>query len=355
MKKIYNKIWQLAKPYYKKGRSEDIEHIKWMMKDALLVCKKEKLDDSILLPLVILHDTGYANVPKNNLFELDIRKTHMKEGEKIAKDILEEVNYSPDKIKKITHFVSVHDNWAFGKNAIYKKHKILGVFTDLDFIWMATPKGFDPVRKYLGKDKKEMIEYLENSDKLKKRPFSCESTKELYYNYLKDRKTNSSTKIYILGPQGSGKTTFAKMISKKLRIPVFSLDDIYWKKKYTIKRNETQKKKSLDKILKGKKKWIIEGLSTSFVDKAIRQAELVIWLDLNHKLLSYRVIKRQFKSMLVGSSSLSGLRKLLGEIKDYKEKKGMYKNHRDLLNFHKKKYIILSNKKDMKELLYSIK
>jgi hypothetical protein len=37
MKQIYREIWELAKPYYEKGRPMDIDHIRWMMKDAFLV------------------------------------------------------------------------------------------------------------------------------------------------------------------------------------------------------------------------------------------------------------------------------------------------------------------------------
>src|SRR3989338_850820 len=142
MKVIYSKIWQLAKPYYEKGRPMDIDHIQWMMKEAQYVCEQEKLDDSLLLPLVILHDIGYAKVPKNNPFNLNIRKAHMESGSKIAKSILVKVKYPKDKIKEIVYFVSVHDNWAFGDIEIYTKNKILGIFTDLDFIWIVTPKGF---------------------------------------------------------------------------------------------------------------------------------------------------------------------------------------------------------------------
>jgi len=49
MKNIYSKIWKLAKPYYEKGRPMDIDHIEWMMKDALLVSEKENLDDSLII------------------------------------------------------------------------------------------------------------------------------------------------------------------------------------------------------------------------------------------------------------------------------------------------------------------
>ena len=188
MKPIYQQIWKLAKPYYKKGRPMDIDHIEWMMKDALLVCKKENLDDTLLLPLVILHDVGYAEVPKDNPYNLDLRKAHMKAGKKIAKEILEKVNYPKDKIKTISYYVSVHDNWALGNNKIYQKDVILGTFTDLDFIWMTTKKGFPAISKILKKNKKEMVKYIENNEKLVERPFATKTVKELFQKYLQQRK-----------------------------------------------------------------------------------------------------------------------------------------------------------------------
>ena len=189
MKPIYQQIWKLAKPYYQKGRPMDIDHIEWMMKDALLVCEKEKLDDSLLLPLVILHDVGYAEVPKDNPFNLDLRKAHMKAGKKIAKEILEKVNYPKEKIKKISYYVSVHDNWALGDLKIYED-PILNIFKDLDFIWIATEKGFPAVMKILGKNKKEMWDYVmaEPIPVYGKKPFANRTTELLYKNYLKARK-----------------------------------------------------------------------------------------------------------------------------------------------------------------------
>ena len=187
MKQIYEEIWKLAKPYYVKGRLMDIDHIKWMMKDASIVCQKENLDDSLLLPLVILHDVGYSEVPKDNPFKLNLRKAHMKAGAKIARRILEQLNYPKDKIEKVEHYISVHDNWALGDNEIYKKDKILGVFNDLDFMWAATSKGFPAVMKILNKNRQETLEFLYTDDKQKLRPFSTKTTKDLYGKYLEDR------------------------------------------------------------------------------------------------------------------------------------------------------------------------
>lgn len=188
MKNIYSKIWQLARPYYERGRPMDIAHIEWMMAEAESVCKKESIDDTLLLPLVILHDVGYANVPKDNPFNLDLRKTHMAEGEKIAKTILEEMKYPLDKSEKIAHYVSIHDSWAFGNHKAYNEDIVLGVFNDLDFIWMAAPQGFPSLMKILNKNKAEMIEYIEKSEKIINRPFATKTTKELYERYIQELK-----------------------------------------------------------------------------------------------------------------------------------------------------------------------
>lgn len=188
MKAIYKKIWDLAKPYYLKGRPMDVAHIEWMMKDALLVCKKEGIDDSLLLPLVILHDVGYSAVPKGNPYNLDLRRAHMEAGAKMAGQILEKAGYPKEKIGWIVHAVSIHDNWAFGETKIYLEDVVLGTLSDFDFTWMATKDGFPALMKIHGKNPAEMIEYLEKNDKLMDRPFSTKTVKGLFEKYVKERK-----------------------------------------------------------------------------------------------------------------------------------------------------------------------
>ena len=197
MKEIYLKIWELAKPFYEKGRPMDIDHIEWMMKDASWVCEKEGLDDTLLLPLVILHDVGYSeinNVAFADYYQGDTRKVHMASGEKIARDLLAQVNYQSEKAEKIAYYVSVHDNWALGEIDLYVKDPIIGTFKDLDFIWIYTAKGFPALMKVLHKNEAEMLEHLhsETSPIYGKKPFSNSSTKMLYDKYLAEREKEYS-------------------------------------------------------------------------------------------------------------------------------------------------------------------
>ena len=162
----------------------DIDHIEWMMQDAFLVCQKENIDDSLLLPLVILHDVGYSKAPKDNPFKLNLRKAHMKSGAIIARHLLEQVNYHKDKIEKIAYYISVHDNWAFGELDIYKDNIILGAFKDLDYLWILAPKGFPAMMKVLKKSKKDMLKYASAGPAGGKKQFSTLTTKDLYKKYI---------------------------------------------------------------------------------------------------------------------------------------------------------------------------
>ena len=65
MKAKYKKIWQLALPYLEKGVIKDfVLHTQGVVKAMDLLLKKEKADSDLMIPAAILHDAGWAKVPK---------------------------------------------------------------------------------------------------------------------------------------------------------------------------------------------------------------------------------------------------------------------------------------------------
>jgi len=66
---------------------------------------------------------------------------------------------------------------------------------------------------------------------------------------LKIKNEKDLNKIFILGSSGSGKTFLANLLSKKLNIPSYDLDDIFWYKKYTKKRAREIKKVHYSSII----------------------------------------------------------------------------------------------------------
>ena len=72
---------------------------------------------------------------------------------------------------------------------------------------------------------------------------------------------NRLKKIYILGHSGAGTTHLSKILSSKLKIPAYDMDDVRFIKKFTKARPKSKRKKLVDKILK-KKTWIIDARGT---------------------------------------------------------------------------------------------
>ena len=183
----FQMIWTEARPYYFKARPMDIAHIEWMRAIARTLCATEKIDSTILIPLVILHDVGYSSMREGNPFDLNVRKYHMVEGAKISSALLSHINYPSEKTKQIVTYVSVHDEWAFGNNAVFNSDIILGTLNDLDFIWMLTPIGFEEISRIRNCSTNEMLTFVGKNEKLTNRPLCTGTSKRLFLSYLEAR------------------------------------------------------------------------------------------------------------------------------------------------------------------------
>lgn len=100
-------------------------------------------------------------------------------------------------------------------------------------------------------------------------------------------------KIHIIGSIGSGKTTLAKNISSRLKIPYFELDNIVWQRFDTgdIRRTEQERDAYLSTVIT-KHSWIIEGVHHKWVGSSFQQADLIIFLDTKISTRKLRILKR---------------------------------------------------------------
>jgi len=194
MKKTYKKILEKALLLYEKGREGDVDHIKWLAEVITKYVDESEVDYDILIPVVLLHDIGYSKVPKgSNPFDLDIRKFHSEEGAKIAEEILEELDYPKDKINEIKRLILKHDNWAFGDD--FADEPILRIFNNFDFMWMASEKGFDIVRKFMKKEPKEFYEQIkefQRKNEKEGRKWFNKKIEEFYNQLMRERKKGLS-------------------------------------------------------------------------------------------------------------------------------------------------------------------
>ncbi len=99
-------------------------------------------------------------------------------------------------------------------------------------------------------------------------------------------------KIAIIGNPGSGKSNLGLRLHKLLNIPLYHLDQYQWKPGWQkIDSGEFEK---IHNQLCDKSEWIIEGCATRFFEYRIKQADVVIFLDMPRFLCLYRVFKRAF-------------------------------------------------------------
>lgn len=159
-------------------------------------------------------------------------------------------------------------------------------------------------------------------------------------------------KILITGIVASGKTTFAKKLSKILDIKYYELDNITYNSKGISKRSKKEQMDMIRKIdLNGQ--WILEGLDRESYRELYHMADSIIFLDMPIKLRKRRMITRFIKQQLKiepcqYTSDLKLLKRMFKGTRDFEKKKPEYE--RFLTQFNDK-VIHLQKPKEVKAWL----
>lgn len=166
------------------------------------------------------------------------------------------------------------------------------------------------------------------------------------------KKSGVFMKIYIIGPVGSGKTTFSKKLSKKYNIKYYELDKVAWDDDNgNIKRTDEEALKIFDDILKNKS-WIIEDIGRNLFKKGRYEADVIYYIKIS-RLKSYlRVIKRWIKQRMNKENyncppTFKQLLYFISTVNSY------YKEEKIKLNSLKenKDKLVFINNKDIKKIL----
>jgi adenylate kinase family enzyme len=163
-------------------------------------------------------------------------------------------------------------------------------------------------------------------------------------------------KIAIIGSPGSGKSTFASKLHKILGISLFHLDQYFWKPGW--QRPDREAFKKIHNELCDRNAWIIEGMGISHFEHRIKQADIIIFLDIPLYVCLYRIFKRAFWNF--GKVCFSSAPGCPERIPDYEFLKYVWNFNKKqkpeieaLLRHHKgqKKIFVIKNESDLRELL----
>lgn len=139
---VYQGIYQLAKPHLNTRHNE--VHTNICLRFGYRLIAAEGGSERIVIPAIILHDVGWQKVPEELHLKAfgpkatmpEITRLHETEGVKIARDILDAVNYDTEATTRILEIIDGHDT---RKQAISLNDQIV---KDADKLWRYSKKGF---------------------------------------------------------------------------------------------------------------------------------------------------------------------------------------------------------------------
>jgi len=154
----HDRVWQLAEPYLKVRSNDGHTAYAYGIARALVDLHPEA-DPEVVLPGIILHDTGWSQVPPDEVLSgiapggnrPDLVIMHEKEGARIAREILSTVGHDQARTEEIITIIDGHDSRLTSlslNDALLK---------DADKLWRLTPHGVDTVMNWFGLDRRDAL------------------------------------------------------------------------------------------------------------------------------------------------------------------------------------------------------
>lgn len=151
MAQEHRRIWELALPHLN-VRDNDVHTIYAYGIARALTQLHPQADPEVVLPAIILHDTGWSCVPEDEILSAiapdggrpELVLLHEKEGARIAAKVLAEVGHDPARTAEILEIIDGHDS---RKTALSLNDALM---KDADKLWRLTPHGVDTVMNWFG-------------------------------------------------------------------------------------------------------------------------------------------------------------------------------------------------------------
>jgi len=147
----HREIWERAKPHLR-VRDNDA-HTLYAYGIARALCEAvPDADPAVVLPAILLHDTGWSRVPEESVLEAirpgggrpDLVLLHEREGVRIAEGILGDLGYRREIVDAVAAIILTHDSVREARSIDD------AVVKDADKVWRVSPHGIDTVMDWFG-------------------------------------------------------------------------------------------------------------------------------------------------------------------------------------------------------------
>ncbi len=87
-----------------------------------------------------------------------------------------------------------------------------------------------------------------------------------------------ASRIWVVGPPGSGKSTVAERLAARLATTATHLDDLHWCPGW-VERPDDEMRRAVEAVV-STDAWVVDGNYAFLQDRFLPRADLVVWLDL---------------------------------------------------------------------------
>lgn len=151
-------VWERAAPHLD-VRDNDSHTLYSYGLATALVTQVPQARPEIVLPAILLHDTGWSTVPEEEVLEAiapqarrpELIRAHEIAGARIAREILTDLGHPAGDVEEIVAIIDGHDTRA---EAISVNDACV---KDADKLWRITPHGLATVRRWFGLDAEEVL------------------------------------------------------------------------------------------------------------------------------------------------------------------------------------------------------